>query len=256
MALTAEIEESSVDRIIGSSDEGRLLGAEEQGQGGYFLRRSHSADGLRLFQLGKHLLLSSRVTALEKSIHEGSVYTRRRDAIATDVERQVVLRHRVGHRHYCPLAHGIGEAIVQSCRARDGSHVENDTAALGLHVRYGGSHAVVHALYVHQVNSFEILFCRAFQVAHMGDAGVVHQDVESTLSKYAFKRGAHAFRVRDVAGQGFGISTAFHNFTSCCQGCVLVNVEQTDTRAAAGESPRDGKPYAAGSSGNDRQFAI
>lgn len=61
--LAAESLEASVDGYVGTSDERRFVGAKIKGKSCNLLWLSHSADGLRFFELFKHLLLPTGVSA-------------------------------------------------------------------------------------------------------------------------------------------------------------------------------------------------
>src|ERR1700730_13567722 len=85
--LSTEIEESPVDRIIRSGDEGCFIRTKKEGQRGDFLRLTHAADGLRRGQLLKHFLLATWIIFSQVTINEWSVHASGRDAVAADLVR-------------------------------------------------------------------------------------------------------------------------------------------------------------------------
>src|SRR5215469_420179 len=95
--LAAESLEASVDRNVGAGDESGFVGAKIQGQSRNLLWLSHSADWLRFFELLKHLSFAAGISAAKIPINKGRVYSRRRNAIATYVVREVILSHGIGH---------------------------------------------------------------------------------------------------------------------------------------------------------------
>src|ERR1700740_1297816 len=109
-SLAAKVQKTSIDRIIGTCDEGGFVRAKIKCKGCNLLGLSHSADRLRFFEFLEHLLLAPRIIAVKITIDKGRVHSGWRDAIAADVVGQVVLSYRIGHGHNRTLAHRIGEA--------------------------------------------------------------------------------------------------------------------------------------------------
>ncbi len=62
-------------------------------------------------------------------------------------------------------------------------------AVVCFHVFYSGEHAVIRAFYIHFEHAVEILPGYCFELADAGDAGIVHQGVDSATLGQQLKRG-------------------------------------------------------------------
>src|ERR1700757_2014357 len=147
--LAAESLEASVDRNVGPGDERGFVGAKIEGKSRNLLWLSHSANGLRFFQLLKHLFLSSGISAVKIAVDKGRVYSCGRDAIAAYVMDEIVLSHGIGHGYNRALAHGICETIGEARSPSNRRHVQDDAATAGHHLRDSRPHAVVYSFHIH-----------------------------------------------------------------------------------------------------------
>src|ERR1700733_7848715 len=121
-ALAAQIQETSVNRIVRTRDERRFVRAKIKSKGSDLLGLSHSPDRLRFFQLLEHLLLSAGIVAMQKTIDKRSMDSCRRDAIAANVVGKVIPGHRICHRYDRALTHGIAKTIGQRRRPHTGRY--------------------------------------------------------------------------------------------------------------------------------------
>src|SRR6266850_2389848 len=174
----AEVEPTSVDRIIHSRDERGFLGAQEKSQRGNFVWLSHPADGLCSGELCEHFLFLAWVIALQVAVDKRCVDSRRRNTIATDLMLKIVLGYRKRHRNHGTLAHGISKTVRQRRRARDRRHVQNHTTTVLFHMSNRGLHAVEKPFHVDFEKFVEIAFRGRFEAANMRNSSVVDKDVD------------------------------------------------------------------------------
>src|SRR6202453_3090505 len=73
--LAAQIEKTSVNRIVGTRDERCFFRAKIKSKGGDLIGLRHSSDGLRFFQLGKHRLFLTRIIAAQITIDKGRTHS-------------------------------------------------------------------------------------------------------------------------------------------------------------------------------------
>src|SRR3984957_20526128 len=103
--LTAQIQETSVNRIVRARDERGFVRTKIKSKGRDLLGLSHSPDGLRFFQLLKHLLFLTGIVPAQETIDKGCMHSCRRYRNAANVVCQVILGPKVGHRYDRPLTH-------------------------------------------------------------------------------------------------------------------------------------------------------
>ena len=117
-------------------------------------------------------------------------------------------------------------------------------------------HAVVHALNVHRENAVEIGSRRSFQVANVGNSGIVHEDVNTSLLKHVVKSRLDTVMLGHVTTIGFGVPTTRRDFTCNRFGSVLVDVQDADAGSATSEPLSDCAADAAGPARNYGKFAV
>src|SRR5580692_80936 len=117
-------------------------------------------------------------------------------------------------------------------------------------------HAVVHALYVYGVDSVKIGFRSTIQAAHVGNSGVIHQDVNPSLLKYFIENCVNTSVLGDVAAVGLRVRAIGCDFAGNRIGSVLVDVQHTDAGSATGKSLSDRAADAASPSRNHGKFAV
>src|SRR5260370_35105738 len=93
-------------------------------------------------------MLTTGIVLSQIAVNEWSVHARRRNAVAANFMRQIILGYGIGHGYHGALAHGIREAIGERGGAGDRCPVQNRAAAPGLHLTGSSRGAVVAALYV------------------------------------------------------------------------------------------------------------
>src|SRR5216684_3802745 len=180
---SAEVQPTSVDRIIHSSDERGFLRAQEKSQRGNFVRLSHPADGLCSGELCEHFIFLAWVIALQVAVDERRVDSRRRDAIATDLVLKIVLGYRKRHRNHGTFAHRVSKTVSQRRRARDRRHVQNHTTTVLFHMPNARLHAVEEPFYVDLEEFVEVALGCRFQAANMRNSSVVDKDVDGFFPK-------------------------------------------------------------------------
>ena len=251
-----EIEKAAIDRVIGAGDESCFVRTQKQGQGGDFFRIRHPANGLRFRKLLKHFLLAAGIILFQIAVHEGSVNARGRDAIAANLVGQIVARHGKGHGQGCALAHGIGKAISEAGGGSDGSHVYDGTAAAGFHGLDSRVHAIVGSLHVDREHSVEVGFGGGFELADVGNAGAVHEDVDGFLRGQCVKYFGHGALITNVADVSRGAATGCSDFLSGGICISFVEINDPHDGAFLRKPLRDGAPDAAGGTGNDGNLAV
>src|ERR1700726_1274982 len=118
-----QIHETTIQRVIHPGDERSRIRTQEESERGYFLRFSHSADRLRLRQLPEHLLLAAGIVLFQITINECRMHPGRGNAVAANVVGDVVTRNGIGHCNRRAFAGRVCEAVSQSGRSGDRSHV-------------------------------------------------------------------------------------------------------------------------------------
>src|SRR5260370_16068519 len=128
-------------------------------------------------------MLTTGIVLSQIAVNEWSVHARRRNAVAANFMRQIILGYGIGHGYHGALAHGIREAISERRGAGDGCHVQNHAAPPGRHVADRSVRAVVDALYVAAEDSVEISFRGGFHRPPMGDARIVDENIEAFMPR-------------------------------------------------------------------------
>src|SRR5207248_9208195 len=90
------------------------------------------------------------------AVYKGSVYAPRRNAVATNIKRQIVAGYRICHRDHRALACRVGEPVREAGSPRDGSHIQDDAAAARFHVTDASIDAVIKPLYVDPKHAVEL----------------------------------------------------------------------------------------------------
>src|SRR6266404_4466246 len=254
--LSPEIEEPSVNRIIRPGDKRGFIGAQKQGERSDFLRFAHAADGLRCGQLLKHLLFSAGIVFLQVAVDERSMHAGRRNAVAADLVVQIILGDGIGHGDYRTLAHRIRKAISQGCGARDGSHIQNHTAALRFHVPDSGVRAVVDALHVDAEETVEIGFRRSLDGPDVRDTRVVDENIEASLPRQSVENFFCARLIGNITRVGFRILATGRDFLRRRVGRLFIEIKDAHGRALLSEAPCNGSADPAGGTGDDSHFSV
>src|SRR5438477_439233 len=204
----------------------------------------------------KHLLFPVWIILAQISIDKRSVHAGGRNAVATYVVGQIVTSHRVGHRNHCAFAGGIGKAVRQPGRSRDGCQVENDARAVRFHLRYGGVNAVVITLHVHTDNAIEIGFACSLNSPNVRDTGIVHQDVDSALFCDLLKSRNDARLTSDITLVRGRRSSSAHDLLRNSFGLILVHIQDSNHRVILCELESDGASDTAAGAGDHRGFPV
>jgi len=123
-------------------------------------------------------------------------------------------------------------------------------------VRRGGVHAVVHALDIDRENSIKVTFRCAFQVANVGDSGIVYQDVDAPFLENRIEDRHHGFLTGNVAAIGLRVSPLGCDFADNSLGRIFIDVQHTHKSSTAGKSLSNGAADAACSPGHDGELAV
>src|SRR5437899_10144076 len=180
----------------------------------------------------------------------------RGNAVTANVVGNVVTRDGVGHRNHGALASGISKPVCQSRRTGDGGHVENDAAAVVLHVADAGTNTVVVSLNVHAQNGIKILFARALDGADLRDACVIDQNVNSIARADCFEARFDFRLVRYITGIGHCASARLNYLTRRCLGVFLANIKDTNRGAVRCEFQRDRPPNTEATASHNSEFAV
>jgi hypothetical protein len=195
------------------------------------------------------------IVVFQISVNKGRVHTRGRKAIAANVVRQVVARDGVSHRDDCALTGGIAEAIGYARTPGNGSDVEDD-AALRLQVPDAGIDAVVIALDVHAHDAVEGFFRRGFDVSDLGDAGVIHQNIDASVLGDAVKRRNDLFLVADIARIGGSGASCVNDLFCDRFGVVGVEIQNARRSTIGSELECDGTSDATSGTRNECCFSV
>src|SRR5579859_695029 len=253
---SADVEETAVDRIIGPGNKRSLVRAQEQREGGHFLRLGHSANGLGAGELFQHLLLVPGIILFHKLVNKRRKDARRRNAIAPNVIAYVIFRHRERHREHRAFAHGVGETIGKPGRSRDGRQVQDHAVAVFFHFFDAGEHAVVNALHVHAEDAVEVFFGGIFQLPDMGNAGAVHQDFNGPFLPDLIEGGLDALALGDITTISGRYAAGFRDLCGNCLGERFIQVNNIDACAVRGKSLGNGAANATGAPGDGSYSAF
>src|SRR5579862_1300924 len=207
-------------------------------------------------ELAEHFRFASGIVLPKVSVYERRMNPRWRDAITTNVAREVILRHRIGHRNHRAFASRISKAVGQARGACDGGHIENHAAAVRFHMFHGSEHAVIEALHIHFEDAVEISLCRCFEFADMGDPGIVHQGVDSATPGERLKRGSYLFLICNIAFVCGRLAARFRNFPDRFVRLCRSNIDYADTGTACCEAERDSATDATGAARDDYRFPV
>jgi hypothetical protein len=119
-----------------------------------------------------------------------------------------------------------------------------------------GIHAVVNAFYVNAKKAIEICFGGRLDGPDMGDAGIVHENVQAFLARELVEDFLGARLVGNVACIGLRIAAGCGNFVGGGITRFFIKVQNADGRALLKEALRDGAADSAASASNDGDFAI
>src|SRR5438067_2082760 len=253
---SVEIEKPAVDRIIRTGDESRFVGTQKQGQRRHFFRIGHAADGLRFGKFLKHFLFTAGIILFQVTVHEGGVDARGRNTIAANLMRQIVACNGEGHGEDRSFAHGIGKTIGEAGSSGDGGHIDNDSAAVGLHRADGRVHAVVNAFHVYEKNAVKVGFRGGLELADVGNAGAVHENIGGLRRWKPLKQFRYAALISNVTDVRSGACSGSRDFLSSRVGIFFVEVHDADHGPFLRKSSRDGASNPAGRASYDSDFAV
>ena len=173
--------------------------------------------------------------------------------IDADAGRGQLDRHRAGRRDHPPLRGVVPVQPRARRNARRRGDVEDTARASAFQVRHECAGGQVDRLAVHRENAVELVFADLFHgLRQVGDAGVVHQDVDAA---HALDRevdhAVHAVAVRDIDLHRDAAGLLRHGL-----GALAVDVGQEDPRALAQEAARDTGAKARPRAGHDRDLAL
>ena len=184
------------------------------------------------------------------------MYARGRNTVTANVLLNVILGHGIGHGDDGPFAHGIGKAVRERRGAGDGSHIENHTSTVRLHVPDALMDTVVDAFYIDAKEAVEIFFRGGLDGSNMRDPGVVHQDVDALLGEHLLKCFADLPLVRDIAAMDSRVATSGSDQFRGCFRLLRVDIRDSNGSAVSSKTQSDGLSNAAACAGNDGYFAI
>lgn len=181
--------------------------------------------------------------------------TGRGNAIAANVVGEIIASNGIRHRNHGSLAHGVGKAVGQAGRSRDGRDVQDHSTGV-LHVANDGVHAVVEAFDVDAKNTVEVFGCRALDRADVRDSGIVHEDGNAIAATDVCKCCIDLRGIGDVARVGGG------GAATCCDlgaglGCGgLTYIQNANSSAVGRKFQCDGATDAAAAAGDRGNFAV
>src|SRR6516165_6132975 len=254
--LATKIEKTAVERVVHTSQERRFIRAEIQRERRHFVRLSHPAYRLRMGEFTEHLCFAPGIMLAQVTVHKRGMHAGGRNAIAADVTCEVILGHRVSHGDHRAFAGGIRKAVGQTGRARDRRHVEDHPATVCFHVFHGGQHTVIEAFHIYFVYAVEISLAGRFELADMGDAGVVHQRVDAAALGQRLKRASYILLICDIAFVCRRLAARFQNFPDGVLRLLPANVNHIYTGTAGCEAEGDGTTDAAGAARDDCRFPV
>jgi hypothetical protein len=234
-----QVQESSIDRVIASSDETCCIRAKEKSQRRDFRRLPHPAHGLHLCQLLHHGLLTPGIILAKKAVDEWRVNARRRDAIAADIVTNIVARDGISHGQHRALAHRIGKSVGEACGGSDRGEVQNHAASGSLHIINRGVHAVVDTLHVDTEDALEVLIASALQRANVRDSCIVDKDVNRTAAADLAENILYLLLIGDVAQVPLRCATLAANCRRSFFGMLLIYFEDVNRGACLREADCD-----------------
>src|SRR5579863_1716009 len=217
---SVKIEETAVDRVIGSGDEGSVAGAEKQREGSDFLGTAHATDRLQRGETLERFGLLAGIILLNKTVDERSVNAGRRDAVAADVVVKVIAGDGKCHGDDGAFAGGVGQTFSETGGAGDGGDVEDHASAVLLHFRDGVAHSDVVAAHVDTHQAIEGFAVRVIKAANVRNADAVDQDVDFGHRR---ESGGGLRFVGEVAGAGRA-----GNFRGDALGVFAMDVEDVN----------------------------
>jgi hypothetical protein len=251
-----QVQESSIDWIVGSGDESGRIRAEEERQRGDLRRLRHPPHGLHLRELLHHGLLAPGISFVQEAIDEWCVNARRRDAIAADIVSDVVARDRVGHGQHRALAHRIGKSVGEASDSGDRRQIQNHTASGCLHGIDCGVHAVVDALHVDTEDTLEVLIAGVLQLANVRDSRIVDKDVNRAAAPDLAENVFDLLLIGDVAQMPLRRATLVANRGCGFFGVLLIYFDDVNRGARLREADCDRLTNAACAAGHDCSLAV
>ena len=177
------------------------------------------------------------------------------DGVAADAMGEEIFRDGVGHGEHRAFAGGVGETVGDGRLSDSAGEIQDGAAALRGHVPQRSLGAVGDAVDVHALDSCEVLGRGGEGVADMGDAGVVHEDVQACVPREdTCKGGVHRSGLADIATLAVGAVAGGAKFGHGGIERGLLEVEDFDLSSMRGEALGDGESDAGCASGNDGGF--
>jgi hypothetical protein len=243
---------TAVEGVVGAGNEAGFVGTDPGGERGYLFGLRHAADGLGGSEFLHHLGFATGIVFGDEPVNKGCVNAGRGNGVTANFFAEIVAGDGVGHGENGALGRGIGEAIRQASHSGDGSHIEDDAAAVLAHGLENRAGTEIDTTDIDAHETVEVGFRSGGESAYVSDAGAVDKDVNRAKGEDGLERAMDGGGVGDVAGEGPG------SRSDPGDGGVrsrLIEIDEADAGAMAGEGVGDGEADTAGSACDDGVFA-
>jgi hypothetical protein len=119
-----------------------------------------------------------------------------------------------------------------------------------------GANAIVITLYIHTEYTVEILLSRGFDIAHVGNTGIIHENMNALVLRNVGEACSDLYLIAYIASVSRRPSAGTGNLGCNCSCILFVDVENMNYGAIRGKLKRDSATDATPAAGDNRGLGV